>query len=135
MSVHDRYLFRGKRVDDYKKGEWEHGHLCMSKAFDGGEWNIPTIQDAKGYRREVDPATLGQCTGLKDKNGKLIFEGDIVRFVRNGTGVVAWNKYELAWEFSKPNSLVCYNGYAGDMYKIIGNIHDNPELLGGEGAE
>ena len=88
--MQDRYLFRGKRLDNDERVE---GDLRQDKdlgtAYISG-WDY--YQDGSGnqrepYEYEVDPATVGQCTGLEDKNGKLIFEGDIVK---------GHNEYEIS---------------------------------------
>jgi len=125
----DKYTFRGKQKYD---GLWLVGDLCRR---DGIYIFTPDGLDSYDHY-EVDPATVGQSTGMVDKHGVLVFEGDIVKFVHpspdvlNGTGIVIWNGDELGWEFRDPGSLEWYNGYSGDLYDIIGNIHDNPELFG-----
>ena len=132
-------LFRGKRKDN---GNWIAGGVvhCDDKVFivwahrllsKNGPTYFPTMV-------EVIPETLGQYTGAKDKNGKEIFKGDIVRHTQqflHGTvdsiGVVAWSDGYGAWIISK------YINNRADMFlmtechrtEIIGNIHDNPELL------
>jgi uncharacterized phage protein (TIGR01671 family) len=69
--VNERYLFHGKRVDN---GEWAEGY----PQGDCGDGRPDTITNQNGAYL-IDPATIGQCTGLRDKNGKLVFEGDRVR--------------------------------------------------------
>ena len=87
--------FRGKRLSD---GEWIYGDLLHNvDCVKIREWEADVNQIPKSY--VVDENTIGQYTGLKDKNGKEIFEGDIVKFLDIGED------------------------------EIIGNIHDNPELL------
>ena len=134
-------LFRGKRLDN---GEWVEGAFLNDR--DGAFYICPAVSDISygdgGNRRrigcwyKVDPSTVGQYTGLKDKNGKRIFEGDIIKWD------YAYNEgksYQVIYDvggacFSasrKHNgdntSTIFYNDeqYAED----IGNIYDNPELL------
>ena len=70
-----RALWRGKRVDN---GEWMTGYYVGKLGCDDRH-TICDIDCLVGVRVEIDPATLGQCTGLKDKEGGLIFEGDIIK--------------------------------------------------------
>lgn len=125
-------LFRGKRQDGYG---WIEGDLIHDEA----EHNRPRIKIEREYSTgtffhaqapRVDPETVGQFTGLTDINGKKIFEGDIVKGLM-GVYWVYWseNFYCFDWHYSKTDS---FSGFA-DEYEVIGNIHDNPELL--EGAE
>ena len=120
-------LFRGKRMDN---GEWVWGFL----AFDG------VSEDYYIYDREVDPDTVGQYTGLQDKNGKRIFEGDICRNTKTGEIVsVKWHgtMAGFVWRRREENSNLSDFGElfrVHDKYEVIGNIHDNPELMDG-GAE
>lgn len=143
-------LFRGKRFMD---GEWVDGSLFIDEKKDKHEILVGYVNYRVGW--EVDPETVGQFTGLTDKNGKRIFEGDILEFEDFGeTGyeykegfyftnraVVAWR--HSAWEFGKfmyHDSCVLEEMYSSredfiEIFKhseIIGNIHDNPELLKGE---
>lgn len=142
-------LFRGKRMDN---GEWlVSGTLLQSSDDERFCWmpvygdKFGTAEDDKGnilrmeygtlYR--VDPATVGQYTGLKDKNGKRIFEGDIVRVQDNlifspfCDGLVGKVVYIETAFFIEPKdptkSEYLFNECA--VYEVLGNIHDNPELM------
>ena len=165
-------LFRGKRTDN---GEWIEGAYCPFNLNSFGEKeekpHIIIISDDKnidGLWCEVIPETVGQFTGLTDKNGKRIFEGDIVKIVDFQMGCVVyecgafgiavkpyidWNYldseiaeitgcnnspdfcrndnfislWELMWNYNQEENSC-------DVVEVIGNIHDNSELLeGGEG--
>lgn len=125
-------LFRGKRVDN---DEWAYGDLLHLPNGD-----VVILSD-KGYTK-VKPATVGQFTGLTDKNGKKIFEGDIVRYE-----TIAHNGYEGIYKvvFEDRNGcgyfgiaysdietcVFCYSTPASQM-EIIGNLYDNPTLLRSE---
>lgn len=125
----EEILFRGKLV---KNGEWAHGSLFVDDKKEKHE----ILVGYTNYRIawEVEPFTVGQFTGLTDKNGKRIFEGDIVRYMNNDIMVVVWNKESasFACAYSYINFNYCATLINGHMYlEVIGNIHDNPELLEG----
>ena len=111
-------LFRGKRIDN---GEWAFGFYVETERYNNLHW----IWDGKEYVA-VDPSTVGQYTGLTDKNGKKIFEGDILEFRRGRTHTVKFE--DGAYIFTGTAIPVRY----ADKFKVIGNIHDNPELLESE---
>ena len=126
-------LFRGKTFD----GEWEEGslHIEYGETTADGKRNLDyRILGMRGECRYVDPETIGQYTGLCDKNGRKIFEGDICR-VGHLLYMVEFNYSQ--WKFSILSAKVlCYpafNSHCGERCIIIGNVHDNPELLEGEG--
>ena len=136
-------LYRGKRIDN---GEWVVGIPWIfappvNKAVIVYAMGlVGEDDDTSRYCEchEVDPSTIGQYTGLTDKNGKKIFEGDIVReddVVRNGkiqiegqAGRVSFVKCCYIIEFGESWDFLATNAKS---VKVIGNIHDNPELLGG----
>lgn len=133
--MEDRYLFRGKRIDN---GEWVEGYLsypfCTKK---GNESYYFYAKDSLGFfcRCVVDASTICQCTGLKDKNGKLIWENDIVRTVYDRNEhiyQVVWDESEL--DFKATNGKENYESNfeylpCCDEIEILGNRFDNPELL------
>ena len=139
-------LFRGKRVDN---GEWVEGYYIKSPEFDGEGVSVITV-DKPRMPYYVNNETVGQYTGLCDKKGKKIFEGDIFRPFDNEIIVVAWIDYYSTLGFlcriehteTKRGKEITesHDGWAMlcdyelSELEIIGNIHDNPELLK-EGAE
>lgn len=129
MNERERYLFRGKREKDE---QWEYGAFWQSNS---------SIIDKSGYSQKVVPETVGQCIGLKDKNGKLIFEGDIVErysyyddiwefsYTAKCYGVIVWNTNDYCWNIKTNDELMPFNDYDWGISMVVGNIHDNPELL------
>lgn len=79
-----------------------------------------------GFVFAVDPATVGQCTGMKDENGERIFEGDIVRWDAREFGSEYYE--QVRWDYEL---LSLRENDWPEHCEIIGNIHDNPELLEG----
>lgn len=130
-------LFRGKRVDN---GEWIYGFFINDsygiRKFikpniiigDIGEASFNGNGDYISY--EVIPETVGQYTGEKDKNGKKIFEGDVVEVPNwDFAGMVEYAIPECRYEIAMlDGDYVMMHDFASDV-EIIGNIHDNPELL------
>lgn len=128
-------LFRGKRVDN---DEWVEGNLFVSDT--DGRTHILVGTRRFTIEWEVDPYTVGQYTGLKDKNGKRIFDGDIVRFAERRLGgedasVVEQVTFDEGGFCTHRYFLNNWlrNGLCGNTklegIEVIGNIHDNPELL------
>jgi len=117
--------FRGKRIDN---GEWVIGQLV--KMWE--EWHILN-SDNVNTAYPVDPATVGQYTGLNDTNSREIYEGDIFQAgYFGGVDVVMWDNENARYIGRSPQGCISYVGREPAV-KIIGNIHDNPELLkGGE---
>lgn len=128
--MENRYLFRGKRTDN---NEWEYGLPSYDEDGEIEEIEVWSEDDINFY--SVDPSTICQCIGIEDKNGKLIFENDIVRIVYDGIEhiyIIKWDVDEL--DFKATNGKENYGSnfqYLGccEEVEIIGNFFDNPELL------
>lgn len=137
-------IFRGKRTDN---GEWVCGYYTKARYFlNKKEMHIifePDVEafphcEFTGYE-EVLPETVGQYTGLTDKNGVRIFEGDIVHCVSkldSADMVIIFEcgqfRMILAEKYHEYQTNVGYYDINCFAKEVIGNIHDNPELLGGE---
>ena len=128
--MENRYLYRGKRIDNgewiqgYLYGIWERRYILWGMTND-----IPDMV-------EVDPATVCQCTAMPDKNGKLIFENDIlsghidVEFPEDETRKrVVW--HENGWCTNEPgcDDYEELDDFDSENFEVIGNMIDNQELL------
>ena len=133
-------LFRGKAKaiagcpynNGKSDGEWVFGHIFP----DLGAMKIrqfePDRPECNDY--EVDPETVGQYTGLTDKNGARIFEGDILTIENEGVyAAIKYNESNAAFYVEDED----HEDYLGEAWEtdvvIIGNIHDNPDILKGGG--
>ena len=133
-------LFRGKRIDN---GEWVEGYYV--KALDMYDKEIHAIFDTmtifyacgetSGFEL-VDPETICQYTGLTDKNGKKIWEGDILeghlddKFPEDVTRIkVIW--HESGWKTEEPGCVdkEYLDEFDTENFEVVGNVFDNPELL------
>lgn len=157
--MEDRYLFKAKRIDN---GEWEIGSLII---LPNGEWEIgnrcnnPPDSDPMWRRcvitHKVEPSTICQCTGLKDRHGNLIFENDLMDgFIYPYlSGLDSEHDYfaEVCWCDDITGFGICTHKYKNSdvrgsadgevdliedfdssKWEIIGNVFDNPELLESE---
>lgn len=136
--------FRGKLLDN---GEWIYGSLLVSHFKDDKKERYFITQFSGNYtfEHEVDPATVGQYTGLRDKNGRDIWEGDI--FKEDGSGIVrsvfrvpgglAFEDNPVSFGYDHRAPVYPYSSIAemqsvswlSQCCEVIGNIHDDPELL------
>lgn len=136
-------LFRGKRVDN---GEWVYGNLIEDKwGDDNGNTIYAILQDRVAPEIaelwtpvRVAPETVGQYTGLKDKNGTKIFEGDICKTCFESY-THSWEEVGVVTEFCGAYGIESADGKHFRAFinetvytrscEVIGKIHDNPELL------
>lgn len=134
--------FRGLSIDENSKGEWQYGYLIEDN---GQAFIINEVIEANeqyitiGSWCPVDPKTVGQSTGLHDKNGKEIFEGDVIAievddtetpinarvFQNSKMGILMFHVFEDNEDVPMVE-LLEDNSYP---FKIIGNIYENPELF------
>lgn len=124
-------LFRGKRIDS---GEWVEGGYRHEKvgAYLTAVFIIEPLTSGVWEHHRVDPSTVGQYTGLTDKNGKRIFEGDVVKFTRfNALGYATRRVGDVRYYDELPIFyIMATTGDAWDWcdcedIEVIGNIHDN----------
>lgn len=128
--MEDRYLFKAKRLDN---GEWVQGYLF-------GIWEERYIlwgmTNDIAERFEVDPSTICQCTGLRDKNGNLIYEHNIAK-AKYSDGFeeiteVAYSKNGYSPYLNEYECEGCCCHCEVTEIEVIGNIFDNPDLLESE---
>lgn len=138
--MQDRYLFRGKRIDN---GEWVIGNRIddgvTGQVFIHAVGNSVNESDKVGEEGclqfvafEVAPSTICQCTGLKDKNGKLVWENDIVEYRDCTTEryVVAYENDKACFEYQQYGcSIMNFDEMSSVEVEVVGNVFDNPELL------
>lgn len=129
------YLFKGKRKDNE---EWVYGNLVhITETYKGEEdiqeCNIYQIITYDGIGFDVIPETVGQYTGLKDKNEVKIYDGDIIQYENIHKGVVKYSEKYAQFILKETDNLLDECEALGEfnvkVFEVIGNIHDNPELL------
>lgn len=153
--MNEEYLFRGKAINrypnrtyrtDYENGDWVYGLITDTENYQGFA-EMTNTDGISGI--DVDKNTIGRCTGLRDKNGKLIFKDDVLKgfsypFLsdeeHNYYAIVVWFEDSAAfgiYTIKNPESKVrgvssgnteYMSEWDSNNWEIIGNIHDNPEL-------
>lgn len=134
--MEDRYLFKAKRLDN---GEWVIGSYANCCYQNEEDKTGHFILEYPNKFHEIYTSTICQCTGLKDKTGKLIWENDImaayldddypedetyIRILWRGSGF--WSKEKGS------EDMLQVDEFDQEHFEVIGNIFDNPELLGNE---
>ena len=129
--MEDRYLFKAKRIDN---GEWVVGYTGKEKYY-----IIPSYASDL-YAIEVDQSTICQCTGLKDKNGKLIWENDIMvahlddAYPEDETYIrILWYESGFCSKEKGSEDISPIDKFDQEHFEVCGNIFDNKELLESEG--
>lgn len=126
-------LFRGRLLDttNYHYVDWCYGSLVYSPSVDG-YYIVEHCDDELVF--QVDKETIGQFTGVCDKNGTKIFEGDVIKTrYHKKPQIVEWNNEGSCWyPIFDEDTIEVFPILAEPYNEVIGNIHDNPELLGDE---
>ena len=128
--MNNRFLFRGKT----KNNQWIFGSYLVSQDWNGNIYHQIQKHEKFSCEIEVDKKTIGQCTGLKDSKGNMIYEGDIVAGVNgsiNGEDW-EWGPFEIIWideesKFDMPLWGTFENQDSTHWFEIIGNIHENKD--------
>ena len=141
-----KIIFRGKRIGN---NEWVYGDLIQLSQSTDYWYIMPIGVSGEMYEDEpypfrendvmcrcalskVNPSTVGQYTGLTDKNGKKIFEGDIVKDIAGGVYKVVYDTEYMRFAFEQDSIKWGLEGFDTIMdFEVIGNVFDNSELLKG----
>ena len=140
--MNNRYLCRAKRIDNR---EWVEGFLVKKHGL-FFIYDIINSDTCRQSNYDVDPSTICQCTGLKDKNGKLIWENDIIKYHFGDVyAPIKYGEYQSCFDSASTGHIGFYVDWIGtkkeNMRKdlgywinmisaeVVGNIFDNPELL------
>lgn len=144
-------LFRGKvnnprdlewpqeHVDGWVEGDLQQDRDLKSMFINGWNYYYDGQLEREPFECSVDPKTVGQYTGLTDKNGKKIFEGDICKIINfkidgivDGNFIVVFDKKTAHYLFRGEGLCIAFDIILHYNVEVIGNIYDNPELLEGE---
>lgn len=118
--------FKFRAWDRYMK---EYVHI---QSFDASDGQISTVIDTSGINGDIPGEwDLELCTGLHDKDGNEVYEGDIMSMGDHETSTlcVEWDSEHAGFAFNEPRAYMGLHESTTSYYKIIGNIHENPELL------
>lgn len=142
--MEDRYLFKAKTAkivdaynNDVEDGVWVHGSLRC----DVGKYTIFQFETERAdyVEYEIDPTTICQCTGLKDKNGKLVWENDIMfahldnAYPEDETYIrIMWHENGFYSIENGGIDIMPFGKFDQEHFEVCGNIFDNPELLESE---
>ena len=120
----ERHLFKAKRMDN---DEWVKGALCETSW--GSSFIIKNDPNIVPDTIKVDPDTICQCTGLKDKNGKLIWENDIVKINNSEVNtLITFRDFEIICTIPREKYYKHRLEHTTE-YEVVGNVFDNPGLL------
>lgn len=112
--MNDRFRFRIWEIKEKRYNKYP------PYGYQGGTFNMFS----------TDESLIEQCTGIKDSNGDLIYEGDIVEFDGDFCGDIAWDEDAGCWAIRTiENTIYTFDNLYGYELTVIGNIHENPELL------
>ena len=140
--MEDRYLFKAKRIDN---GEWVEGHYITNEkdpnhAYIGYLFGVVDGMVHDTDIVEVIPSTICQCTGLKDKNGKLIWENDIMvahlyyAYPEDETYIrILWYESGFCSKEKGSEDIAPIDKFDQENFEVCGNIFDNKELLESDG--
>lgn len=128
--------FQGKRLEN---GEWVRGDLRQVEGhafildYDIGDDGVSQMSRIFDIAYSIDPSTIGQYSGRKDASKQEVYDGHIIQMHDDGTiCAVAYDQDQMCWTaVDSEGNEIWLSEYADDDFSIIGNIHDNPELLGG----
>ena len=136
-NMEDRYLFKAKRIDN---GEWVVGYIARYGHTGKEKYYIIPSYASDLYAIEVDPSTICQCTGLKDKNGNMIWENDIMvahlddDYQEDETYIrILWYESGFCPKEKGREDISPIDKFDQEHFEVCGNIFDNKELLESDG--